>query len=104
MISISASRACRARGYQTVCAVAIFMVLWAYGCQNQTGGLLGTLDTGSKPTPIDPLALPAASQPSGPAADADKAIHEWIRAALAAQVRINIQNAPAARTIVADLP
>src|SRR5262245_25822119 len=98
-----------ARNIGRACGLAaILCTLTLYiGCKDQmSGGLLGALNTGtdSEPEPIDPLALPPTSQPSGPAADAQKAVHDWIRAAIGAQARINVKPSDAARTIAVDLP
>src|SRR5262249_16384904 len=87
-------------------AATLFLTVAAVflGCRDQQGGgLLGILGQSSEPTPIDPLALPAASQPTGPSAEADRAIHAWISDALAAGTRIDVQKAPTARTVIANL-
>src|SRR5262245_55803976 len=95
---------CRALVARAAATLFLTIVAVFLGCRDQqSGGLLGFLGQRSEPTPIDPLALPATSQLTGPAADADRAMHAWIADALTAGTRIDVQKAPTARTVIANL-
>src|SRR5262245_17786640 len=85
------------------CAACALVIAIAWGCNGQGGGVLGDINSGDDETDFDPLALPLANQPTGPAADANRALHDWIGAALSVGAKIDLQKGESARTVIVDL-